>query len=112
MNGSMGLSRTFKEGLAQDSVLSTIYINDLLSEFEKNTFVSVYADYLLIASSSRNKDMVVTSLQPEVDKVVAWSDKVRLTLNTSKCETAFFSLDCAEAAWQPNITIDGKQMTI
>ena len=47
--------------------------------------------------------MIVASLQPDVDKVVAWSGKARLTLNTSKCETAFFSLDCAEAAWQPNI---------
>ena len=67
-------------------------------------------DDLLIARSARNKDMIVAYLQPEVDKVVAWSDKARLTLSTSKCETAFFILDCQEAAWQPNITIDGKRM--
>ena len=52
--------------------------------------------------------MFITSLQLEVDKVVAWSAKAKLTLNSSKCETAFFSLDCAEATWQLNITIDGK----
>ena len=39
---------------------------------------------LVIACSAHNKDMMVASLQPEVDKVVAWSDKGRLTLNTSK----------------------------
>ena len=72
--------------------------------------MSVYADDLLTAQSACNKDMIVTSLQPEVDKVIAWSDKARLTLNTYKCETAFFSLDCAEAAWHTNITIDLKQM--
>ena len=71
-----------------------------------DTFISANADDLLIAHSVRNKDMIVLSLQPEVCKQVAWSDKARLTLNISKCEIAFFSLDCAEAAWQPNITID------
>ena len=69
--------------------------------------MSAYADDLLVAHS---KDMIVASLQPEVDKVVAWSDKARLTHNTFKCEKAFFSLDGAEAAWQPNIIFDGKQM--
>ena len=83
MNGSIESSRSFKEGLPQGSVLSTIYMNDLLAEFEKNIFVSAYADDLLIAGSARNKDTIVASLQQEVDKVVAWSDKARLTLNTS-----------------------------
>ena len=72
--------------------------------------MSAYADDLLIARSARNKDMIVASLPPEIDKVVAWSDKARLTLSTSKCEIVFFNLDCVEAAWQPNITIGGKRM--
>ena len=113
MNGSIGPSRTFKEGLPQGSVLfphlPTIYINDLIAEF-KNTFVSVNADDLLIAHNARNKNIIVASLQPQEDKVVAWSDTARLNHNTSKCETAFFGLDWAEAAWQPNNTIDGNLM--
>ena len=88
----------------------TIYIDDLLVEFEKYTFVGAYADDLLIARSAQNKDLIVVSLLPEVDKVVAWSDKARLTLNPFKCETAFFSQECPQAAWQPYITIDGKRM--
>ena len=114
MNGSIDPSRTNKEGLSQGSVISplifTIYIDDLLAEFVKDTFVSAYADDLLLARSARNKDKIVASLQAEVDKVVAWSDKTRLTHNTSKCEAVFFSLDCAEAAWHSKITIDGKRM--
>ena len=94
-------------GRSPSPLLFAIYINDLLVEFEDNTLVSAYADDLVIA---RNKDMIITSLQPEVDKVVAWSAKARLTLNSSKCETAFFSLDCAHAAWQPKITGTGKRM--
>ena len=114
VNGSIFLSRTFKEGLPKGFIilplLFTIYIDVLLTEFEKDTFVSVYTDDLLIARSARNKDMIVASLQLEVDKVVGWSDKARLTNETSKCETAFFSLDCAVAVWQPNINIGGKRM--
>ena len=54
--------------------------------------------------------MVVASLQPEVDNVVTWSDKAILSLSSSKCEIAYFSLDCAEATCQPNITINWKRM--
>ena len=36
-NGSIGPSRTFKDG---STIIFTIYIDDLLAEFEKNTFVS------------------------------------------------------------------------
>ena len=71
--------------------------------------MDAYPDDLAIDRSANNKGMIITSLQPEVDKVFVWSDKARLTLSTSKCITAFFSLDCTEAAWQPSITIDGKR---
>ena len=114
VNGAICPFRTIKESLPLVSVhsplLFTIYVDDLLAEFERDTFVRAYADDLLIAHSARNKDMIVASMQPEVDKVVAWSKKARLTLSTFKCETAFISLDCADSAWQANITIDGKRM--
>ena len=59
MNGSIGPSRTFKDVLPQGSVLSpilfTIYIDDLLVEFGKDTFVSAHADDLLIAHSERSR---------------------------------------------------------
>ena len=66
-------------------LLFAIYINDLLAEFEVDAFVSVYVDDLLIACSANYEAMIVASLQPEVDNVVAWSDKARLTLSSSKC---------------------------
>ena len=66
--------------------------------------------YAMIARGARNKNMTVASLMPEVDKVVTCYDKARFTHNASKCETAFLSLDCVDAAWQHIITIDAKQM--
>ena len=88
LNGSIDTSRTFREVLLQGPVLSllrfTMYINDLMARFENDTFESAYADDLSIARSVRNKDMIVASLQE--DEMVAWSDKARLTLNTSKYE--------------------------
>ena len=113
-NGFIGPSRTLKELLPEGSVLSplifTIYKNDLLAEFKEDTLVSAYADDLARAHSARKKHMITSSLEPEVDNLIAWFDKLRLTLSTSKCVTAFFSLDCADAAWQANIIIDGKRM--
>ena len=65
---------------------------------------------MLIARSAPNKDMIVASQQPEIDKVVAWTAKAKLTLNSSKCETVVYILDCEEALCRPNITIDGKRV--
>ena len=67
-------------GIHPFSLLFAIYINDLLVEFDDNTFVSAYAGDLAMADSAHDKDMIITSLQPEVDKVVAWSAKARLPL--------------------------------
>ena len=101
VNGSIGPSRTVEEGISLGSILSpllfTIYLDDLLAQF-KDAIVRAYADDLLTDRSACYNDMIVASLQPEVDKVVAWSDKAKMTLNTSKYETAFLSLDCAEVA--------------
>ena len=99
VNGYIGLNTPFQVGLSQGSIffslLFTIYLDDILDEFEDDTFVSADADDVLIARGTSNEDMIVASLQPEVDNLVAWSAKARLTLESSKCETAFFSLHCA-----------------
>ena len=72
MNGSICPSKTIKEGQPQGSVISllffTININDLLAEFEKDTFVSDSTDDLWIVCRARNKEMIVASLQTEVNK--------------------------------------------
>ena len=84
-----------------------LYINDHLGNFSESTMVSDYADDLALACRGRKKEDVALRMQAEVDKVVSWSQQARLTLNTAKCEVAFFSLDNADAQWRPQITING-----
>ena len=111
LNRVTGRCRTFKEELAQGSVLSpllfVLYINDVLWNFSESTMVSAYAYDLAQAFRGRKKEDVALRMQAEVDKVVSWSQQARLTLNAAKCEVAFFSLDNAEAQWRPQITING-----
>ena len=87
LNGSIGLSRIFNEGQPHGSILFrhlfTIYINDLMVEFENDTFVGAYADDHIVVRNARKNEMILASLQPELDKVVAWSAKAILTLNSS-----------------------------
>ena len=63
--------------------------------------MSAYAVYLLIVCSARNKDMIVASLQPEVDKVSAWSVLVRLIHRTFKFVTDICSVDCVKRIGNP-----------
>ncbi|XP_077476349.1 uncharacterized protein LOC144089409 [Stigmatopora argus] len=114
INNTIGRSRTFKEGLPQGSVLSPllfiIYINDLLDKFNDSTLVSAYADDLALACRGRNKEEVESRLQAEVEKFCRWRSEAHLNLNTTKCEASFFSLDSAEAKWQPKILINGATL--
>ena len=60
--------------------LFTIYINDLLSEFDGDTFVRAYNDDLLISRSARIKYVIVASMQTDVDHELSCSIKVIFTL--------------------------------
>ena len=111
LSGVTGRCRTFKEGLPQGSVLSSLlfvlYINDLLGNFSESTMVRAYADDLALACRNRKKEDVTLRMQAKVDKVVSWSQQARLTLNAAKCEVAFFSIDNAESQCRTKITING-----
>ena len=49
-------------------------------------------------------------LQKEVDTIADRRVKAKLNLITSRCKTAFFSLDSAESKWQANIVVSRAKM--
>ncbi len=105
VSGTLGRCRTFKEGLPQGSVpstiLFTIVINNLLDKFDDSTMASAYADDLAIACRGANKELITAKLQAEVDKMYRWSEQ----LNTNKCAVAVFSNDSADSGWTPPVLL-------
>ena len=112
VDGALSRVRVFKQGLPQGAVLSPLlfisFLDDLLGVFEEDTLVSAYADDLALATCSQKKEEAKEKMQREVDKVVAWSRKSGLTLNTGKCETCLFTPSTAECKWTPDITIEDQ----
>jgi len=89
-------------------LLFVIDINDPIGGFDKNTLVSAYADDLAIACRGRNKTAVTAKLQEETNRVVQWSETLRLQLNSVKCETTIVTLDATEANCQPTTSNEGR----
>ena len=111
-DGALSRVRVFREGLPQRAVLSPLlfitFVDDLLGVFEEDTLVSAYADDLALATSSHKKEEAAEKMQTEVDKVVAWSRRSGLSLNTGKCETCLFTSSTAEYKWTPDIKIEDQ----
>ena len=68
--------------LQQSLFLSQLCFMEIIGLSQKDTFVSFYADDLLISSCAHNEYIIVASLQPEVDKEDSWSHRARITLST------------------------------
>ena len=89
------------------STLLVLQILNTFGSFDNSPLVSAYAGNMEHVCSGRNKDEVRPRLQPEVNKVVRWILENHLTLNTSKSEVAFITMNNAESAWCPSITLAG-----
>ena len=103
-----------KEGVPQGAVLSPLlfitFLDDLLQQFEEGTLVSAYADDLALAVGGSRKEDLEERMQREEDKVVEWSSRSGLTLNTGKCEACLFTPSTAEYKWSPTLTITGQHI--
>ena len=86
------------------------FLDDLLHRFEEGTLVSAYADDLALAVEGSRKEDLEERMQTEVDKVVEWSSRSGLTLNTGKCEACLFTPSTAEYKWSPTLTITGQRI--
>ena len=82
----------------------------MLGTFEKDSFVSAFADDLAIACSSRKKEEAEAMMQREVDRMEQWSRRNGLKLNPDKCTTCLFSTDSSKSKWVPTLTLHGKAL--
>ncbi len=70
----------------------------------------MFADDVSLFSSHPNKDVAEAAIQEAITIVAEWSRCRKLTLNTSKYEVAFFTINSKEARWQPSVQLDGTTL--
>ena len=91
INGSLSQWLAVLSGIPQGSVLGPVlfilYINDL-PDLVKN-FTMLFADDTKIYSVVNN-ERDRNSLQDDINKLIAWSDKWQLRFNASKCKVMHY----------------------
>ena len=110
-NGTTGKTKLMKQGVPQGSVLAPIlflfYINNLAEILPDSTINALYADDVSILAQHEDKEVAEAILQKSVNVVTTWSKEWKLSLNASKSEVSFFTLDTSELSFSPSILIDG-----
>ena len=109
-------SRSFRvrRGVPQGSVLGHVLfsflINNLPASLPSSVSCSLYADDLAIWSSSPSVPSAVEATQVALFRLERWSEYWCLSLNPSKCEASFFSVDPHQANPQPNLLLLGSRL--
>ena len=57
-----------------------------------------------------NKEEAAALVESGLSAIHDWSQRMKLSLNPSKCETGFFSSNTQEAAWVPVVEVDGHRL--
>ena len=100
---SFGVCRGVLQGSVLGPVLFSLFINDLPASLPSSVSYSLYADDLDIWSSSTSVPAVVGAIQGALIRLESWSEYWCITLNLSKCEASFFSVDPHQANLQPHL---------
>ena len=105
-------SRFFRvrRGVPQESVLFSLFINDLPGSLPSSVSCFFYADDQAIWSSSPSVPTAVEATQGALFRLERWSEYWCLPLNPGKCEASFFSVNPHQANLQPNLLLLGSRV--
>ena len=100
------------EGLPQGSAISPllflIFINDIDADLDIHTIASLFADDTAIwTQGERDKEKTAQKMQIEVQKIEAWAEKWKMSLNADKTRAMIFSTSGADNLWDPELTLNG-----
>ncbi len=71
----------------------------------------MFADDVSLVSSHPNKEVAEAAIHEAITNVTKWSRCSKLTINTSRCEVAFYTYNSKEARWQSSVQIDGTTLS-
>ena len=91
-------------------LLFLFYINDLADELSDEDVIALFADDVSILSTARNKADAERSVQAKVDIVSRCSQQWKLQLNVGKSEVSAFSTWSNDSKWEPNISLQGRNI--
>lgn len=93
-NQTQSPTLTLNIGVPQGSILGPllflIYINDIIHASDNLTFV-LYADDTTVYAADKSLENAITTMNAELQKVSAWFDANKLTLNVDKTQVMMLS---------------------
>ena len=111
VNNVKSKSFVLKEGLPQGSSISPllflIFINDIDVDLEFTTLASLFADDTAIwRGDGEKRGSDVKKMQQEVDKIMDWAKKWKMSINTDKTRVMVISSAPQDQKWKPGFAVE------
>ena len=118
INGTKSKKFMLNEGLPQGSSISPllfiIFINDIGVDLHDLTIASLFADDTAIwfPGGKDNREKAAEHMQMEVDKIMMWADKWKMSINVDKTRAMVISSSCEDTKADPNLFGNGESIKL